>query len=113
MNCLPSNMSSTNNFTDVHIRDFIEEVRRDPTRPGYDSALQLHADVNVPPVQGEELSDDVDFLPIPTLIRYFAPGGQVDLYQPTIFVYARGQFRMSNSQDGLPQILVNAFAADW
>ena len=71
-------MSNTNNFTDVLIRDFIQEISRDPTRPGYDSVLQLRADINVPPVQG-----DVDFLPIPTLIRYFAPGGQVDQYQRT------------------------------
>jgi hypothetical protein len=51
---------STNCFTNIHVRDFVNEVARDPTRPGYDSALQLHSNVHVPSVQGEELSDDFD-----------------------------------------------------
>lgn len=50
-----------------YIRDFIHEVRPDPTRPGYDSAIQLHALVNVPEVHGEERSDDIDFTPVPAL----------------------------------------------
>ena len=66
---------SANCFT---IRDFVNEVGRDPTRPEYDSALQLHSNVHVPSVQGEELSDDFDTRNIPTLIRFFAPAGQVD-----------------------------------
>jgi len=41
--------------------------RRDPSRPTYDVALQLSASVNVPPIQGEELSDDFDIVKIPTL----------------------------------------------
>src|ERR1700719_4662384 len=49
-------------------RDFVNEVGRDPTRPEYDSALQLHSNVHVPSVQGGELSDNFDTRNIPTLI---------------------------------------------
>ena len=74
------NMSSSSCFTDIHVRDFVHEVRHDPSRPGYDSALQLHSDVNIPPVQGEELSDDVDVKSVPTLVRFFVTNGQADLF---------------------------------
>jgi hypothetical protein len=106
-------MSSTNNFTNIHVRDFVNEVSRDPTRPGYDSALQLHTDINIPPVHGEELSDDFDIVPIPALIRFFAPTGQMDLYQPSVFVYATGPFNMNGTQDAVPQMVINAFSVDW
>lgn len=55
-------MSTTNNFTDFHLRGFVIETGQDPTRPGYDSALQLKENINIPAVQGEELSDDSVYL---------------------------------------------------
>ena len=103
---------STNNFTDIHIRDFIHEVRPDPTRLGYDSAIQLHALINVPEVQGEERSDDVDFAPIPALIRFFAPSSRIDSFKPGAFVYARGSFWIENTQDG-PRMIVSGYDTDW
>jgi hypothetical protein len=103
---------STNYFTNIHVRDFINQVARDPTRPGYDSALQLHSDVHIPSVQGEELSDDFDCKNIPTIIRFFAPAGQVDQFKTNAFVYTTGSFNI-NSQDGFPELLVNAFSANW
>jgi hypothetical protein len=103
---------STNCFTNIHIRDFINEVGRDPTRPEYDSALQLHSNVHVPSVQGEELSDNFDTRNIPTLIRFFAPAGQVDQFKTNGFVYTTASFNIIN-QDGFPQLLVNTFSANW
>ena len=109
---LQGDMSSSS-FTDIHVRDFVHEVRPDPTRPGYDSALQLHSEVNIPPVQGEELSDDIDVKPVPTLIRFFVTNGQADLFQSGVFVYVRGPFYVDGEQDGYPQLVVNAFSVDW
>jgi len=54
-----------------------------------------------PSVQGEELSDDFDPKNIPTLIRFFAPAGQVDQFKPNGFVYPTGSFNINN-QDGFP-----------
>jgi len=109
---LQCNVSSSSNFNDIHIRDFIHEVRHDPSRPGYGSALQLHSDVNIPPVQGEELSDDIDVRPIPTLIRFFAADGQAGLFQTEVFVYVRRPFYINGDQDGYPQLVVTAFSVD-
>lgn len=100
-------------FTDFHLRDFVYEVRRDPSRPSYESALQLHLDINIPGVQGEERSDDVEVRPIPALVRYFAPAGQIDLYREGVFIYARGSFTITSTQDVVPQLVATAYSADW
>ena len=63
---------SNNAFTNIHIRDFINEVGRDPTRPGYDSPT-LHSNMHIPSVQGEELSDDFDPKKYPYLNPLLCP----------------------------------------
>ncbi|KAN0083614.1 hypothetical protein V8E54_002702 [Elaphomyces granulatus] len=105
-------MATTNNFTNIHIRDFVQEIQHDPTRPGYDGALQLHSNLNIPPVQGEELSDDIDIVGIPALIRIFTGIGSRDRYKPNVFVYATGSFNVNTSPDGLPLIVITTFASD-
>jgi hypothetical protein len=87
-----SYMSTTNNFTDFHLRDFVTETGQNPTRSGYDSALQLKANVNIPAVQGEGLSDDFDIVCVPTLVRIFAGSGSADRFKPGVFIYATGTF---------------------
>jgi len=64
---------------------------------------QLHAGVNIPSVQGEELSDDINVKPVPSLIRFFASNGQAVLFQTGTFTYARCPFYIDGEQDGFPQ----------
>jgi hypothetical protein len=54
----------------IHIRDFIDGVEPDPTRPGKSLALQLRLSLNIP--DKDEQSDDVTQGDIPTLIRFFS-----------------------------------------
>jgi hypothetical protein len=88
----------------AHYVPSAERGGADPTRPGYDGALQLHSNLNIPPVQGEELSDDIDIVGIPALIRIFTGISSMDRYKPNVFVYATGSFNVNTSLDGLPQI---------
>ena len=69
--------------------------------------------MNISSVQGEELSDDIDVKPVPSLIRLFASTGQADLFQTGVFIYARGPFYLDGEQNGFPQLMVNAFSVDW
>ncbi|KAN0086376.1 hypothetical protein V8E54_000064 [Elaphomyces granulatus] len=64
-------MGSVNNPAIMNLRDFIEEVGVDPSRPDMSSALQLKTSLNIPPLQAEEHCEDIDLSPIPTLIRLF------------------------------------------
>jgi hypothetical protein len=44
--------------------------------------------LHIPPIQGEELSDDVD---THALFRIFTGTGSIDPYRPNVFVYASTQ----------------------
>ncbi|KAN0073046.1 hypothetical protein V8E54_009160 [Elaphomyces granulatus] len=79
----------------AHYVPSAERGGADPTRPGYDGALQLHSNLNIPPVQGEELSDDIDIVGIPALIRIFTGISSMDRYKPNVFVYATGSFNLT------------------
>ena len=104
-------MSTANNFTDFHLRDFVSETGRDPSRPSYDSAVQLTSSLNVPTNQ-EAVSDDFEVVRIPTLVRIFA-GGSLDRLKPGVFIYATGTFNVEKTPDGLPLVVVSAFSVDW
>jgi hypothetical protein len=97
----------------IHLRDFIEEISNDPSRPDQGPALQIQITLNIPSVQPEEQSDDVDCSPIQTLIRFFTPAGRSHLYQPDTFIYAWGPFHMVHRQNDQPQMIINAHTVNW
>jgi hypothetical protein len=94
----------------LHIRDFIDHVEQDPTRPGKGLSMQLRVSLNIP--DKDIQSDDVEQDAIPTLIRFFNEGNRPDLYQPNTFIYAWGSFlaNASNSEDF--HILLHANSVD-
>ncbi|KAJ5612016.1 hypothetical protein N7510_005210 [Penicillium lagena] len=95
-------MPSNKSFPAIlHIRDFIEHVEPDPTRPAKGLSMQLRVSLNIP--DKDVQSDDVEQHDIPTLIRFFNEGNRPGLYQPNAFVYAWGSF-LTNSSDSTQAI---------
>lgn len=104
---MPSNKSFP---TVLHIRDFIEQVEQDPTRPGKGLALQLRISLNIP--EKDTQSDDVEQQDIPTMIRFFSDHGRSDIYNENCFVYAWGSFLTATTQDQGFHILLHAHTVD-
>ena len=105
-------MSSTKCPAIIHLRDFVETVGPDPTRPDQQAAIQLQTVLNIPSLQPDEQSNDMEICPVPALVRIFTLLGQLHLYQQEVFVYMMGLFYIVPSLDGQPQIIVNAYTAD-
>ena len=103
---MPSNQSS---LAILHIRDFIEHVEPDPTRPGKGLFMQLRVSLNIP--DKDVQSDDVEQDDIPTLIRFFNEENRPALYQPNAFVYAWGSFLTNSDSEGF-HILLHANSVD-
>jgi hypothetical protein len=104
---MPSNKSS---LAILHIRDFIEHVEPDPTRPGKGLSMQLRVSLNIP--DKDVQSDDVEQDDIPTLIRFFNEGNRPGIYQPNAFLYAWGSFLTDSSDSEDFHILLHANNVD-
>jgi hypothetical protein len=94
----------------IHIRDFIDHVEPDPTRPGKGLSMQLRISLNIP-CKGIQ-SDDVEQNGIPTLVRFFNEGNQSDLYKPNAFVYSSGSFLTTSSDAEKFHIVIHAHNID-
>lgn len=94
----------------IHIRDFVEHVEPDPTRPGKGLSLQLRVSLNLP--WKDIQSDDVEQDEILTLVRFFNEGNQSDLYKPNTFVYSSGSFLTTSSDDEEFHIVLHAHNLD-
>jgi hypothetical protein len=94
----------------IHIRDFVEHVEPDPTRPGKGHSMQLRISLNIPlkDVQSEDVKQDE----IPTLVRLFNEGNQSDIYTPNTFVYSSGSFLNTSSDDEEFHIIIHAHTLD-
>ncbi|KAJ5367174.1 hypothetical protein N7541_001115 [Penicillium brevicompactum] len=104
-------MPSNKSFPAIlHVRDFIENVEPDPTRPGKGLSIQLRVSLNIP--SQDIQSDDVEQHEIPTLIRFFNEGNRPDLYQPNAFVYSSGSFLTTSSDDEGFHIVLHAHNLD-
>jgi hypothetical protein len=105
------NMPSNKSFPAIlHVRDFIEHVEPDPTRPGKALSMQLRISLNIPFKDIE--SDDVESNEIPTLIRFFNESNQSDIYQPNAFIYSSGAFLTTSSEDEGFHIILHAHNLD-
>src|ERR1700744_5598871 len=94
----------------IHIRDFVEHVEPDPTRPGKGLSMQLRVSLNIP--LKDIQSDDVEQNEIPTLLRFFNEGNQSDLYKPNTFIYSSGSFLTTSSDDEEFHIIIYAHTMD-
>lgn len=106
-NIIPSNTTCP---AILHIRDFIDRVEPDPTRPGKGLSIQLRISLNIP--QKDIQSDDVEQAEIPTLVRFFNKGNQSDRYKPNAFIYSSGSFLTTLSDDEEFHILLHAHNLD-
>jgi hypothetical protein len=94
----------------LHIRDFIDNVEQDPTRPGKGLSMQLRVSLNIP--DKDIQSDDVEQDDIPTLIRFFNEGNRPDHYQSNAFIYAWGSFLATSSDSEGFHIILHANSVD-
>ncbi|KAJ5904785.1 uncharacterized protein N7473_001701 [Penicillium subrubescens] len=94
----------------IHIRDFVEQVEPDPTRPGKGFSMQLRISLNIP--LKDIQSDDVEQDEIPTLLRFFNEGNQSDLYKSNTFIYSSGSFLTTSSDDDDFHVIIHAHTLD-
>jgi hypothetical protein len=73
-------MLSSNNPAIIHLWDFVKAVGPDPTHLDQQAAIQLQIALNIPPVQPDEQSDDLDICSIPILVWVYTLPGQSYLY---------------------------------
>ena len=98
-----------NRSVEVHIRDFVDEMGPDTTRPTQASALQLELTLHVP-YDLDVHSEDVEAKPC--LVRLFCEPGRAHLYEPGAFVYTWGVFVCGSTSDDELEVIVNAHAVD-
>lgn len=104
-------MPSSKSFPAIlHVRDFVEQVEPDPTRPGKALSMQLRVALNIPFKDIE--SDDVESSEIPTLMRFFNEGNRSEICQPNAFVYSSGAFLTTSSEDEDFHIVLHAHNLD-
>jgi hypothetical protein len=104
-------MPSNKSFPAIlHVRDFVEHIKPDPTRPGKGLSMQLRVSLNIPFKDIE--SDDVESNDIPTFIRFFNKGNHSDIYQPNTFIYSSGAFLTTLSKDDGFHIVLYAHNLD-
>jgi hypothetical protein len=94
----------------IHIRDFVEHVEPDPTRPGKGLSMQLRISLNIP--LKDIQSDDVEQDEIPTLLRFFDESKQSDLYKSNTFIYSSGSFLTTSSDNEEFHIIIHARTLD-
>jgi hypothetical protein len=106
-------MSSITSPAIIHVRDFIDNVEPDPSRPDLSSNIQLLMSLNVPPpVSVEEESDDVECGPIQTSIRFFCPRSRLYDYERNMFAFTWGPFHTVGS--GMDtELIINAYNVQW
>jgi hypothetical protein len=69
--------------------------------------------LNVPHLLPEELSNDYQICPIPTVVCFFTPPARSHLYRQDVFVYVCGSFSMRHDVDSRPQLIVDAHSVSW
>ena len=74
---------STNNFTVIHLRDFVTETGRDPARPGYDSALLAESECEHPCGPGRGVARRYRHRPYPYVGSGFCPESPTNRRAPT------------------------------
>jgi hypothetical protein len=101
---MPPNWANT-----IHIRDFVDCVHTDRTRPGIANCVEIHTDVNV--FQEDEFYDSgITVEPIHTCIRAYLTASERDLYVTNAFFYADGLFSAAVTTENKLEITVKALS---
>lgn len=90
----------------IHIRDFVDVVRDDPTREGY---VEIQTEVNVFHEDGF-YTPDVIVEPIQARIRAYLTQDQREQYVPNAFFYASGRFFTTLSADKTLELSIQALS---
>jgi hypothetical protein len=92
----------------IHIRDFVDCVLADRTRPETANFVEIHTDVNI--FQEDEFYDSgITVEPIHTCIRAYLTASERDLYVTNAFFYAEGRFSTAVTTENKLEITVQAF----
>jgi len=92
----------------IHIRDFINEVGADPSKPDQTTGMQIKASLNIPAPPTLEISDGLEPRSIPASIRFFCPPIQTSSYERNVFIYAWGPFYFLRT-DQERELIINAY----
>lgn len=91
----------------IHIRDFVDCVLADRTRPKTENFVEIHTDVNV--FKEDEFYDSgITVEPIHTCIRAYLTESERDLYVTNAFFYAEGRFSTAVTPENKLEITVHA-----
>jgi hypothetical protein len=91
----------------IHIRDFVDRVLADRTRPETENFVEIHTDVNI--FQEDGFYDPgITVEPIHTCIRTYLTESERDLYVPDAFFYAEGRFSTAVTTENKLEITVQA-----
>jgi hypothetical protein len=93
----------------IHIRDFVDSVLADPTRPETANYFEIHTDVNVFQEDGF-YSSGITVEPIHTRIRAYLTQSERELYLTNAFFYADGRFSTAITTDNKLEITVQALS---
>jgi hypothetical protein len=94
------------------MRDLIDCVKPDPSRPNQVLALQIETSLNLP-FQTDMYSDDVSVTELPTTIHFFASPNRHEDYEQNVFIYAWGPFLTCINSDGSLHLILYAHEIDW
>jgi hypothetical protein len=104
--------SQVNSPAILHLRDFIDSVGPDPSRPEQGLALKIEASLHLP-FQTNLYLDDIELNELLTTIHFFASPGNPLSYEPNKFIYAWGSFLTSVGPDGSLHLILHAHKVDW
>ncbi|KXH62495.1 hypothetical protein CNYM01_14036 [Colletotrichum nymphaeae SA-01] len=93
----------------IHIRDFIDEILPDSTRPETPNYTEIHAAVNV--FQEDDFYDStINSDPIQACIRVYLKRNERDLFVLNAFFYAHGRFTVEPVPDERPKLIVQSLS---
>lgn len=95
----------------IHIRDFIDDVLPDSSRPNAPNCVEIHSNINIFP-EDEFYDLNVVVEPIHTCIRTYLKQTERSLYTPNAFFYVDGRFVTALNPEGNLEITVYALSIE-
>lgn len=95
----------------IHIRDFIDDVLPDSSRPNAPNCVEIHSNINIFP-EDEFYDLNVVVEPIHTCIRTYLKQTERSLYTPNAFFYVDGRFITTLNPEGNLEITVYALSIE-
>lgn len=93
----------------LHIRDFIDDVRPDPTKPDMPNYVEIHTDLNIFP-EGDFYDAGVVVEPVHVCVRSYLTHFDQEIYVPDAFIYADGRFHVIVMENKKLHIVMQALS---